>query len=62
MQTGLWMAYSDSMHFFEQFSYKILLYFELPNKRYEFCKINTLAGIFTKKIETGPDLNPSGDG
>jgi uncharacterized protein YehS (DUF1456 family) len=24
MQTGIWMAYSDSMHFSEQLSYKIL--------------------------------------
>jgi hypothetical protein len=24
MQTSIWMTYSDSTHFFEQFSYKIL--------------------------------------
>jgi hypothetical protein len=24
MQTGIWMTYSDSTHFFDKFSYKIL--------------------------------------
>jgi hypothetical protein len=46
--------------FSDKLSYKILFYFELWIKRYGLCKIQILAGIFRKEIETGPDL--TGDG
>jgi hypothetical protein len=57
MQTGLWMAYSDSTHFFDEFSYKILYFSSYQLKdmilaRFEhlqqiFLKTETMLGLFS---------------
>jgi hypothetical protein len=55
------MPYSDSMHFSEQLSYKILFIIIYGLKHIYLCKIQILAGISENRekncnAETGPDL------
>jgi hypothetical protein len=42
------MAYSDSMHFSDKISYKVLFISSYRLKDMILCKINTLAAIFLK--------------
>jgi hypothetical protein len=52
MQTGLWMAYSDSTHFSDKNSYKILCILSYGLKDIDFSKNNTFLP-FSEKTETG---------
>jgi hypothetical protein len=56
------MAYSDSSHFSDKFSYKILFIPSYGLKDMILARFAHLQEFSLKKIETGPDLNPSGDG
>jgi hypothetical protein len=49
MKTGLWMAYSDSMHFSEQFSYKIFFISSYQTKDMNFAKLTHLQEFSLKK-------------
>jgi hypothetical protein len=42
MQIGLWMAYSDSMHFFDKLSYKILFISNYQTKDMNYAKFKHL--------------------
>jgi hypothetical protein len=60
MQTSIWMSYSDSTYFSEQFSYKILFISSYGLEDMIYARFEYLQGFSKKK--TGPDLSPSGDG
>jgi hypothetical protein len=64
MQTGLWMVYSNSMHFSDKLSYKILFISSYRLKDINLARLKYLQEFSEKKreVETGPDLSPIGDG
>jgi hypothetical protein len=57
MQTVVWMAYSDSTHFSDKFSYKILCISSYGLKDMNLARFKYLQEFSEKKIETGPDLS-----
>jgi hypothetical protein len=63
MQTDTWMVYSNSMHFSDKFSYKILLILSYGSKDMNYARFEFLQEFSNKKnYRTGPDLSRSGDG
>jgi hypothetical protein len=63
MQTSIWMTYSDSSHFSEQFSYKILCILSYGSKDMNLPRFAYLQEFTEeKKQKSGPDLSPIGDG
>jgi hypothetical protein len=61
MQTGIWMAYSNSMHFSDQLSYKILFISTYGLEDMILARFKYLQEFSEKKQKTGPDLSPRGD-
>jgi hypothetical protein len=55
------MAYSDSVHFSDKISYKILFILSYQSKDMNCARFKYLHKFLEKKIETGPDLSLSGD-
>jgi hypothetical protein len=66
MQTVVWMAYSDSSHFSDKISYKILFISSYGLKDMNFARCKYLQEFQKTKQKNwkavGPDLSPIGDG
>jgi hypothetical protein len=48
MQTDIWMVYSDSMHFSDKLSYKILFISTYGLKDINFARLHTCSNFFKK--------------
>jgi hypothetical protein len=49
MQTGVWMSYSGSSHFSEQFSYKIHYILSYQSKDMNFARLKQIQPFFRKQ-------------
>jgi hypothetical protein len=62
MQIIIWMANSDSMHFSDKISYKILFISNYSLEVINLARLKHLQECSEKKTETGLYLSPSGVG
>jgi hypothetical protein len=53
MQTGIWMAYSDAMHFSDKLSYKTLCILSYASKDIIHAKFIYLQKFSEKETKTG---------
>jgi hypothetical protein len=60
MQTGLWMAYSDSTHFSDKISYKILFISTYRLKDMNLTKFKHLQKFFRNRETSGIFFSPKG--
>jgi hypothetical protein len=49
MQTGKWMSYSDSSHFYDKLSYRKHFILSYGSKDMNFATYKHFSGIFTKQ-------------